>query len=391
MLELWAMPGKKPTSAFPRPVWIQRYGRSPIGKFGGALSKLPAPEIAARVLKKLAEGDRDADFVYLGHARQAGARPNPARQALINAGLSQTVPAVTVNQACASGLTAVVEGAKLIGLSRANTVWAGGVEAMSQTPYLLPRARFGFRLGHAEVEDGMHRDGFFCPLSKMLMGETVERYLIPEFKISREEQDAYALESQQRAARAWKEGRFAREVLPFEELATDEHVRGDTTREALAKLPGVFGGSITAGTSSGITDGAAWLRLSASQSGSVAQFIDYEIVALEPQRMGVGPVSAIQTLLKRQELSLSDIDAFEINEAFAAQVIACQRTLKIPGEKLNAWGGAIALGHPIGASGARVLCTLLSRLNGKPGALGIAALCVSGGQGIAALVQWNTE
>lgn len=390
------------TSRFTKPVYLGAPTRSPIGKFGGSLRFLPAPALAAAVLKACIERGGRADgagpgtLVLLGHARQAGTGPNPARQAAIAAGLPESVPAITVNQACASGMTAIFAGVEKLALGLAREVYAGGVESMSNTPYLLPETRWGHKMGHTQILDGMVKDGFFCPMSGMVMGETVEKYLASELGITRAEQDAYALSSQERAAVAWKAGHFSGEVcaLPSDgknpALTTDEHLRAGSTLEALAKLPPVFGkdGTITAGNSSGITDGAAFVRLSLEKTpDAVAEILDYETVALDPKRMGLGPVPAIRNLLARQGLQVSDIEAFEINEAFAAQVIACNRELRIPPEKLNAWGGSIAIGHPIGASGARVTVTLTSRLRGKPGALGIAALCVSGGMGVAILVR----
>ena len=391
----------KAKSEFAFPIYLDAPVRSPIGKFGGTLKRLPAPALAALTLKECVQraqpAEATADWVLLGHARQAGCRPNPARQAAMAAGFAETVPAFTVNQACASGLTAVVQAAEKIAVGKAARVFAGGVESMSNTPYFLMDARWGQRLGHGQIVDGMHQDGFFCPMSGMVMGETVERFIAAERKISREEQDAYALLSQERAEKAWAAGQFATEVFEIPAdgkapgLATDEHRRAGTTLAALAKLPPVFDpktGTITAGNSSGITDGAAFVCVSKTKSAaSEAEILATETVALDPKRMGLGPVSAIGNLLSRQGLGVADIEAFEINEAFAAQVLACQKELRIPMERLNAWGGSIAIGHPIGASGARVLVTLLSRLAGKPGALGVASLCVSGGLGIAVLVR----
>ncbi|MBY0370588.1 thiolase family protein [bacterium] len=391
----------KAKSEFPFPIYLDAPVRSPIGKFGGTLKRLPAPALAALTLKECVKralpAEAKADWVFLGHARQAGARPNPARQAAIAAGFPDSTPAFTVNQACASGLTAVVLAAEKIAVGKAKRIFAGGVESMSNTPYFLMDARFGQRLGHGTVVDGMHQDGFFCPMAGMVMGETVDRFIAAERKISREEQDAYALQSQQRAEAAWKAGKFATEIfeIPAEGkapgLSVDEHRRGDTTAEALAKLKPVFdpkNGTITAGNSSGITDGAAFVAVNSTKSpASEAEILATETIALDPRYMGIGPVTAIGNLLSRQGLGVADIEAFEINEAFAAQVLACQKELRIPNERLNAWGGSIAIGHPIGASGARVLVTLLSRLAGKPGALGVASLCVSGGLGIAVLIR----
>jgi acetyl-CoA C-acetyltransferase len=388
-------------SRLSRPVYIRSALRSPIGKFGGSLLPLSAPELAALTLKAALAKSGSAetpDLVLLGHARQAGCGPNPARQATIGAGLPDSVPAITFNQACASGLTALIAGAEKISLGRAKRVWAGGVESMSNTPYLLPQARWGSKMGHGQVLDGMHKDGFFCPMADMLMGATVDTQLVPMFRISREEQDAYALRSQQRAAAASAQGRFKDECFEIHApkmkapLNTDEHARAQTTLESLAKLPPVFdakNGSVTAGNSSGITDGAAFLELVADKDAPVmAEILDYEQCALDPKLMGLGPVECTQKLLARNHLRVEDLEVVELNEAFAAQVIACQRTLKIPEEKLNPNGGSIALGHPIGATGARIVVTLVHELKRRgSGKLGLATLCVSGGQGVALLVR----
>ncbi len=340
---------------------------------------------------------RTPDLVYLGHARQAGARPNPARQATIFSGLPESVPAITFNQACASGMAAVIGAAEKIALGRAKSVYAGGVESMSNTPYLLMQGRWGLRMGNTEILDGMTQDGFQCPMANMLMGATVETYLAKELGISRKEQDEYALMSQIRAEKSWKEGLFAAETFEIQGdgknqgLREDEHRRGSTTIESLAKLPPVFdktSGTVTAGNASGVTDGSAFLHLSGEKSSAMdVELLDYEMIGLDPKRMGLGPVESTKKLLARQGLQVSDLDAVELNEAFAAQVIACNRELKIPLEKLNVRGGAIAIGHPIGATGARILVTLNHVLKGKTGALGVATLCVSGGQGVAILVR----
>lgn len=384
---------------FSRPIYLGAASRTPIGKYGGSLLPFSAPQLAALALKAAREKFQtpNPDFVFMGHARQAGAGPNPARQAAVFSGLSETLPAVTVNQACASGLASIISAAEKILVGKATSIWAGGVESMSNTPYLARNARWGMRFGHSTLVDGMHQDGFFCPMADMVMGATVDEYLAKELNISRKEQDTYAALSQERAAAAWNNGSFAQEVIPlaaegkFKGLLRDEHLRPETTLEKLAQLPPVFDpktGSVTAGNSSGITDGAAWLHVSANQTASAfAELVDYEVIALDPKRMGLGPIAATQNLLKRHKLQARDLEAVEINEAFAAQIIACQRELRIPEEKLNAWGGAIAIGHPIGATGTRITVTLLHRLKGKPGALGLATLCVSGGQGVALLVR----
>ena len=378
--------------------------RTPIGRFGGTLKRFQAGDLAALSLKECirrvgGSGGQvtTPDWVFLGHARQAGARPNPARQAALFAGLPETVPAITYNQACASGMAALIAGAEKLALGRASSVYAGGVESMSNTPYYLMQGRWGLRMGNSEMVDGMTQDGFFCPMAKMLMGATVDTYLAQELKISRQEQDEYALRSQQRADQAWKNGDFSAEtfeILGDEKnpgLKEDEHRRGSTTLESLAKLAPVFdskNGTVTAGNASGVTDGSAFLNLTTEcRESSEVEFLDYEVVALDPRRMGLGPVESTRRLLARQGLSVQDLEAVELNEAFAAQVIACNRDLEIPSEKLNIRGGAIALGHPIGATGARILVTLNHILKGKKGALGLATLCVSGGQGVAILVR----
>ena len=390
-----------PKSRLTRPVYLSASVRSPFGKFGGSLKRFTAPELATLVLKSCIERspsrEKSPDYVFMGHARQAGSGPNPARQATIFSGLSNTVPAVTFNQACASGLAAIISACEKIQLGRAEKIYAGGVESMSNTPYLSLNARWGNKMGNMKLLDGMIQDGFLCPMSKIVMGETVEKFLVPEFGISRKEQDDFALLSQQKADRAWSQGLFASEVVAIPGdgpknpgLSDDEHRRGDTTTESLAKLAPVFDaktGTITAGNSSGIVDGAAFLEVSSSAKGAEAEILDYEITGVEPERMGIGPITAVQNLLKRNSLNISDIEVFELNEAFAAQVLACNRVLKIPMEKINPRGGSIAIGHPIGATGARITVTLIHQLKAKPGALGVATLCVSGGMGVALLIR----
>jgi acetyl-CoA C-acetyltransferase len=387
-------------SLFPKTIYIDAAYRSPIGKFGGSLKGFKAGKLAGETLRLALEktpSGREADLVILGHARQAGSGPNTARQAAIFGGLGEGVSAFTVNQACASGLTAIISAAEKIALGRAKRVWAGGVESMSNTPYLLMGARWGQRLGHGEVTDGMYQDGFLCPMAGVVMGETVEKFIVPEYGVSRAAQDDYALHSQKKAQAAMESGAFQNELLPipaegkFKGLAHDEHPRADTKLEDLTKLPSVFdakNGTISAGNSSGITDGASFLLLSAEKtSASFAEILDYEVAALDPRKMGLGPVPATEALLKRQGLTAKDLHTVEMNEAFAAQVLACQSHLKIPEEKLNPHGGAIALGHPIGATGARISTTLLHQIKGQSGALGLATLCVSGGMGVSVLYR----
>jgi acetyl-CoA C-acetyltransferase len=431
------------------PVYIVSAVRTPIGKFGGMLADFTAPDlglIAVRAALERAFGQPlphermpgeaasgatsplawRVDELIFGNARPAGVGPNPARQIAWRAGLGDDVPAFTVNMACASGLRTVILGWQQIRLGQASIVLAGGAESMSRVPYLV-EGRWGFKLGNQPLVDAMYRDGFMCPISKLIMGETAE-ILAEQYKISRQEQDAYALESQQRAARAIGECRFKKEIVPVEKtdkkgnvtrLEKDEHVRADVTLEGLAKLPPVFSksGTITAGNSSGITDGAAAVVLASEEKVGelkltpLARIVDATIAAVDPRVMGIGPVPAIGALAKRTGTKIADYDAIELNEAFAAQVIACDRELHFDRTRLNPNGGAIALGHPIACSGARILTTLLHELrsNGAPdagrvdralearqaapadrqasGRRGLATLCVSGGMGVAVEIE----
>jgi acetyl-CoA C-acetyltransferase len=380
--------------------------RTPIGKFGGVLSSLSAADLGTAAAKAALErASLDAakvDQVIFGHARQAGGGPNTARQIAYRAGVPVDRPAYTVNQACASGLQAVLSAARTILTGEARVVLAGGTESMSNTPYLLPRARWGYRLGHAEIVDGMYRDGFNCPLSELVMGETAEE-LAAEMGIGRDASDAYALESQLRCERARGEGRFESEIVPVKvagkkgeiTIDKDEHPRDGTTLASLAKLPTVFreGGAVTAGNASGITDGAAAIvvasRAAARELGLpvVARLVGWEVVGVEPRIMGIGPVPAVRKLLEKAGLDPAAIDEVELNEAFACQVLACNQELGFDAARLNPDGGAIALGHPIGATGTRILVTLLHGLERRGGQRGIATLCVSGGMGVAALVE----
>jgi acetyl-CoA C-acetyltransferase len=381
--------------------------RTPIGRFGGTLAGWTAADLGTAVASESLRRanmrpDRIDDSVW-GCARQAGGGPNVARQITFRAGVPETVPAFTVNQACGSGLRAIILAAEKILLGRANVVLAGGTESMSRVPYFAEGARWGMRMGHTDLVDGMYRDGFNDPLSGLVMGETAEE-LARRYEIARDEQDEYALRSQHRAAEAVAAGRFADEVMPLEikdrkgnaiSFATDEHVRARTTIEDLRKLAPVFSkdGTVTAGNSSGITDGAAAVVVMSEQalkeSGAepLARLVDYEIVGVPPEIMGIGPVPAVRGLLERQKLSLADIDLIELNEAFAAQVIACDRDLQFDNEKINVNGGAIALGHPIGCTGVRITTTLLHEMKRRNAKRGLATLCISGGMGIAMLVE----
>ena len=362
--------------------------RTPIGRYGGAFAKVPAVELGARAartaLERAGKTPEEVDLVIVGLARQAGCGPNPARQVAARAGVPWKAPAYTVNQACASGLTAIGLAARHIRLGEARTVLAVGTESMSNVPYLLPQVRFGHKMGHTRLSDAMYQDGLMCPLSEMIMGETVEA-LAQEYGLGRSEQDEFAARSQQRAEEARKAGRFSAELAPQPELTEDEHPRDGITAESLGKLPPVFSktGSLTAGNSSGITDGASALVLSTTGT-PLAWFQDSVTVGLEPQRMGIGPTLAVPALLEKTGQKLSDFDLVELNEAFAAQVLACLKDLPIADDRLNVNGGSIALGHPIGCSGNRIVTTLLHEMARRDAKQGLATLCVSGGQGIAA-------
>lgn len=381
--------------------------RTPIGKFGGALAAATAADLGVAVvveaLRRAGVQATEVDELIFGCARQAGVGPNVARQIAYRAGIPETRPAYTVNMACGSGLKAILLAVQEIALGRAHVIIAGGTESMSRVPYLIERARWGLRLGHDQLTDAMYTDGFLDPLSHLVMGETAE-ILAEQYEISRQEQDAYAWRSQQRAAEAHRSGRFAEEILPLEvsdgrgamrTVSEDEHIRPDTTLEGLARLTPVFRprGTITAGNSSGITDGAAAVVVLSEQAAEhrprppQARVVDYEIVGVNPRIMGIGPVPAVRRLLDRRKLTLAEVDLVELNEAFAAQVLACDRELHFDHERLNVNGGAIALGHPIGCSGARIVVTLLHEMARREAVRGLATLCVSGGMGLALLVE----
>lgn len=379
--------------------------RTPIGKFGGKLAKKSAVELATVAVKealfRAGVPPEAVDLTIVGHARQAGNGPNSARQVAIASGIPESATAWTLNQACASGLSAIDHAHKALLLGEAEVVVAAGMESMSRVPYLLENARWGLRLGHDQLTDAMYKDGLFCPMSGVIMGETVET-LVDDLGISREEQDEYAAISQQRCQAAREAGRFEAEIVGVDlkkegVMSSDEHPRDGVTPESLAKMPPVYKlahrtGTITAANASGITDGASALVLTTRRRAEEAgwkTFAEYEggvVVGCQPQRMGLGPVHAVQALLKRRpELTLDSFDLFELNEAFAAQVLACLRSLEIPRDKLNVNGGSIALGHPIGCSGNRISVTLLHELRRRGGGKGLASLCVSGGLGIAGI------
>ena len=387
--------------------------RTPIGRYGGSLRGIHPAElgaVAARAAMARAGIAPDAiDEVLIGHGRQAGSGPNPARQVAMRAGIPDTVPAQTINKACASGMQTIATGVQSILLGEAEAVLAGGIESMSRMPYLIDAedARWGHKMGNFTLVDAMYRDGFTCSVCGLIMGETVE-LLAREYAIGRDASDAYALESQQRAERAIAAGRFIDEIAPITlppvarglqtppaTLTADEHPRAGTTIESLRKLPlafpGVEGspGIITAGTASGVTDGgAAVVVMSAAAAKArgltpLARILGSASAGVDPKRMGIGPVPAVRKLLAKTGLALEDFDLVELNEAFAPQVLAVLKDLPIPMETLNVNGGAIALGHPIGCTGTRIVVTLLYEMMRRKARRGLATLCVSGGMGMA--------
>jgi acetyl-CoA C-acetyltransferase len=378
--------------------------RTPIGKFLGSFAETPTVqlgELAAKEAMRRSGIEPDQiDQTIFGHARQAGNGPNTGRQVSIRAGVPQEVSAFNVNIACGSGMKATQLGAQQIMLGQSEVALVGGMENMTRVPYLLPDLRLGYRLGNTEAVDAMYRDGLLDPLCGLIMGETAEN-LVDRYDISREEQDEFALASQHKAVEGAT--RRAAEMFPVEvtvaretlRVTEDEHVRPQTTTASLAKLAPVFreGGSVTAGNSSGITDGAAAMVLmSESRAASegrepLARIIGMSWAGVDPAIMGIGPVPATHKLLETTGLTLADFDAIEVNEAFAAQVIACDRELKFDRERLNVKGGGISVGHPIGMSGARIILSLAYDLRDRGLSLGLATLCISGGQGLAVALE----
>jgi acetyl-CoA C-acetyltransferase len=387
-------------------VFILSAVRTPIGKFGGSLAAMTAADMGVVAAKAAMERagvrpDQVEESIF-GNARQAGGGPNPARQISIRSGVPQEVPAYTVNKACASGIKSVALGFQEIATGNLECVLAGGTESMSRVPFYLDGARWGYRLGNQELVDGMYRDGFFCPMAKMVMGETAE-VLAEQYKITRDEQDQFALSSQTRAAAAIEAGRFQNELAPVtleskkgpQIFSRDEHPFLGATLEKLAKLSPVFSktGTITAGNSSGITDGAAAVVLASedfvkkNNLKPLARIMAVTSAGVDPRIMGIGPVPALRKMEQKHKLALSDFDLVELNEAFAAQVIACDRELHFDRAKLNVNGGAIALGHPIGCTGTRITVTLLHELIRRKAKRGVATLCVSGGMGMALAIE----
>lgn len=387
-------------------VYIVSAVRTPIGKFGGRLAGLSSPDLgvvaAEAALARAGIRPDQVEETIFGCARQAGNGPNPGRQISVRSGVPKEVPGYTVNQACASGMKAIALGCQEIAFDNMDCVLVGGTESMSRVPYYLDGGRWGYRLGNQELVDGMYRDGFLCKLCNLVMGETAE-ILAEQYRISREEQDQFALRSQQKAESAIQSGKFKDEIVPVklqtkkgEELfEQDEHPFLGASMEKMAKLSPVFSktGTVTAANSSGITDGAAAMVLAGERFVAknglkpLARILGAASAGVDPRTMGIGPVPALAKLEKKNGLKLADFDLIELNEAFAAQVLACDRELHMDPEKLNVNGGSIALGHPIGCTGTRIAVTLLHEMHKRKVNRGVATLCVSGGMGIALALE----
>ncbi|MFB0518679.1 MAG: acetyl-CoA C-acetyltransferase [Acidobacteriota bacterium] len=381
--------------------------RTPIGSFGGTLKDISPIDLGAIVIKEALNRSgiqlQEVDEVIMGNILQAGLGQNPARQAAVKAGIPFNIPSHTVNKVCASGMKSVMLAVQAIKCQDAEIIVAGGVESMSQAPFLLYQARWGYRMGDAKVVDCMIHDGIWCALKNVHMGLTAEN-IAQQYNISREEQDEFAAGSQQKAEKAIKEGKFKEEIIPVPVpqkkgepiiFDTDEFPRFGITAEKLARLKPAFkeGGTVTAGNASGINDGAAALVIMSEKQAKnrgitpLASVVSYAVAALEPGIMGLGPIPAVRKALSKANLKIEDIDIFELNEAFAVQSIQVLRELKIAPSRVNLKGGAIALGHPIGASGARILTTLLYAMKERGARRGLAGLCVGGGQGAAIIVE----
>lgn len=376
------------------------------GKFGGTLSSFEATDLGgfaiAEAMKRSGVSDENIAEVIMGNGWQAGVGANPARIAMYKAGLPQSIPAFTVNKRCGSGLRAVMLAADRVRLGDIQAAVAGGMESASKTPYILPDARWGHRMGDKTTLDVLHKDGFMCPLADMMMGATAE-VLVDEYDISREEQDAFALESHKKALAAVEKGLFEEETVPVTvkkkketiTFATEEIPRADTSMEKLGRLPAIFreGGTVTAGTSSALCDAGSavvvadeeWARAQGYEP--VAEVLGYASGALAADHMGLGPTVAAPKALEIAGLSLEDMDLIELNEAFAAQVLAVHREMPFDMEKCNVHGGAIALGHPIGATGSKILTTLIYALRHYDKELGLATACIGGGQGVAMVIR----
>lgn len=390
-----------------REVAIVSAVRTAVGSFNGTLANIPAVDLGAAViteaLKRINLDGSKVDEVLMGNVLQAGLGQNAARQAVIKAGLPQEVPAHTINKVCGSGLKTVALAAQAIMAGDAEIVVAGGMESMSLAPYVVPGARQGLRMGHAQLADAMIKDGLWCAFNDIHMGNTAEN-VAEKYGISREEQDAFSLSSQQMAAKAVVTGRFADEIVPIVipqrkgELvifAKDEFVKPGTTLETLAKLKPAFkkDGTVTAGNASGINDGsAAFVVMSVEKAKELglkplAIIRGYGYAGVDPAIMGIGPVPASRKALQKAGITVADLDLIEANEAFASQALAVKKELGLPDDKVNVNGGAIAIGHPIGASGARILVSLIYEMQKRDARYGLATLCIGGGQGIAMVVE----
>ena len=382
--------------------------RTAIGTFGGALKDTPAADLGATVAKEVVgRADLPADKVdqvIVGNVLQAGQGMNPGRQVALKAGLPVSVPGMTINRVCGSGLQAIVSAGQQVALGESELVLAGGIENMDQAPFLLPKARYGYRMGmpKADMVDAMVYDGLWDIFNDYHMGITAEN-VAEKYGVSRDEADEYSLRSHQLAAKATQDGAFADQIVPVPikqkretiGFTRDEHVRPNTTAEALAKLPPVFkkDGSVTAGNASGINDGAAFMLVTTRQTADslglpvAGRLVSYAVAGVDPAEMGMGMVPATRTALERAGLGLDQIDLFEVNEAYASVAVVTAKQLGIPDEKLNPLGGAIALGHPIGASGAVLAVKLLHELARRRARYGVATLCIGGGMGIAAVFE----
>jgi acetyl-CoA C-acetyltransferase len=388
-------------------VFILSAVRTPIGKFLGELSDLPAPRLGAvalaEALKRAGVSAEQVNEVIMGNVVQAGIGQNPARQAALAAGFPDTIAAYTVNKVCGSGLKAAMLGAQAIKAGDAEIIAAGGMESMSRAPHLLEGARTGLKYGDGKLVDALIRDGLWCPFENCAMGESAE-YIASKCSVSRGDQDRFAVQSHKRAAAAWESGAFAAEVVPVtvgsgakaRTISKDEGIRADTTLEALNKLRPAFkpdGGSVTAGNASQLSDGGAAVVLASDKAAKglgtkpLARVVSYATSGVAPRDIFIAPVPAIRMALEKARLRLNDIDLFELNEAFAAQMLACGKELGLDGSKVNINGGAIALGHPIGASGARVLTTLIHAMAKHSRRYGLASLCLGGGNAVAMVVE----
>ncbi|MFN7962628.1 MAG: thiolase family protein [Thermoanaerobaculia bacterium] len=390
----------------PRDLVLVEGVRTPMAEFNGSFADLSAIELGARTAAALFErtgiSPQEIDHTVVGNAQQTSADAiYGARHVALRSGVAKEVPALTVNRLCGSGIQAILSGAHLIFGGEATTCLVGGIESMSQAPHVLRGARKGYRLGHGELEDSLLAS-LMDPYCGCYMAQTSNN-LARDYGISRQEQDEFALESQQKAAAAWDSGRLAEEVVALDvgsgkrakRVERDEHLRPDTTLEGLARLPPAFdeNGFVTAGNASGIVDGAAMLILTTAAQAQakgwpvLAHLVAWSVVGVEPSRMGIGPAPAIRKALERAGKRLADLDLIEINEAFAGQILACIKDLELDRAKLNVNGGAIALGHPLGATGARITLTLAKELQRRGGGLGVASACIGGGQGIALILE----